>query len=72
MLDKIILSRDRHSATVHFDTHSFGLYSDEDVVTLVTELILNPYEKSLEIERVILEDTIETDLQLCLFTRDVA
>lgn len=42
MLDKIVISQDRRTATVHFDTHSVNLSSDQDVAALVTELFVEP------------------------------
>lgn len=42
MIDKIILSKDRRSAVVHFDTHSITLSSDKDIVALLFEMIIEP------------------------------
>lgn len=72
MLDKIILSEDRHSAIVHFDTHSFRFQSDQDVMTLVDEFILEPMRKHEERCRVANEDTVEIDLQLSFPTTEAA
>ena len=30
MIDRIIISKDKKTATVHFDTHSVNLSSDQD------------------------------------------
>ncbi len=68
MLDKIILSQDRRSATIHFDTHSFSFYhSEQEVMMIVCEMILEPMNSLREKELIALEDTIEIDLQLSLF-----
>lgn len=42
MLDKIVLSKDRKSAVVHFDTHSVRFHSDEDVMAMIYEIIIEP------------------------------
>lgn len=77
MLDKIVLSADRKSARVYFDTHSVGFHSDQDVMTLINEIIFEPSirleEKAREREaRFIasLEETVEIELQLSF--KDVA
>lgn len=48
MLDKIVLSKDRKNATVHFDTHSVHFSSDEDVMVLIYEIIIEPSIKNRE------------------------
>lgn len=48
MLDKIVLSKDRKSAVVHFDTHSVMFHSDEDVMILIYEIIIEPSIKNAE------------------------
>lgn len=91
MLDKIVLSADRKSARVYFATditteedcgpeyayHSVGFHSDEDVMTLIYEIVFLPSirleEKAKEREArflASLEDTVEIDLQLVF--KDVA
>ena len=77
MLDKIILSKDRKSARVYFDTHSVGFHSDKDVMDLIWQTIFEPSirleEKAKEREArflASLEDTVEIDLQLSF--KDVA
>lgn len=50
-IDSIVLSKDRKTATVHFDTHSVNLRHDTDVVPLLTDMFLEPYaqyKRSLE------------------------
>lgn len=42
MLDKIVISQDRKSARVYFDTHSVGFHSDEDVIDLINMIIFEP------------------------------
>lgn len=77
MLDKIVLSKDRKSARVYFDTHSVGFYSDQDVMDLIWEIIFKPSLRLQEIAKekearilASLEDTVEIDLQLSF--KDVA
>lgn len=77
MLDKIVLAKDRKSAVVHFDTHSVLLHSDEDVMMLIYELIIQP---SLNVSSswtekqrrylISLEDTVEIDISI--LSEDVA
>jgi hypothetical protein len=69
MLDKIVLSKDRKSAVVHFDTHSVHFHSDCDVMVLIYEIIIEPSLQNVaywaEMERRhinSLEDTVEIDL----------
>ncbi len=69
MLDKIVLSKDRKRAIVHFDTHSVRFTSDEDVMVLIYEIIIEPSIKNAEywaeMDRrlaISLEDTVEIDL----------
>jgi len=64
MLDKIILSTDRHSAVVHFDTHSVNFSSDGDVYQLVFEIILEPSIRLEQRHRSAEEDTQVLDIQL--------
>lgn len=80
MLDKIVISKDRKEARVHFDTHSVGFYhSDGQVLQLVWEIVFEPsirleayhLRKQEEYERS-LEKTQEIDLQLNFFTKDAA
>lgn len=43
MLDKIVISKDKKSARIFFDTHSIGVYqSDGEVVALLCEIIFEP------------------------------
>lgn len=78
MLDKIVLSADRKSARVYFDTHSVGFYhSDGKVVELIWEIVFEPsirleaYHKEKEARYLAsLEDTQVIDLQLSF--KDVA
>lgn len=70
MLDKIVLSKDRKSAVVHFDTHSVLVHSDEDVMVLIWEIIIEPslqvtaYWKEHERRVLIsLEDTQVLDIE---------
>lgn len=44
MLDKIVLSRDRKRALIVFDTHCVYFSSDEDVMSLVLEILIEPSE----------------------------
>lgn len=71
MLDRIVLSIDRKSARVYFNTHSVEFYSNEDVMTIINEIIFKPSirleEKAKELEArflASLEETVEIDLQL--------
>lgn len=70
MLEKIILSQDRKSARVYFETHSVGFYhSDGLVMELINEIVIQPSLKLEERYRIAEEITvvIEVDLQLSLF-----
>ena len=63
MLDKIVVSQDRKSATVITDEKTYTLYhSDGQVVALVNEFVLEPMARSARMD----EDTqiIEIDNQL--------
>lgn len=42
MLDKIVLSQDRKVALIVFDTHVVCFSSDEDVMSLVLEILIEP------------------------------
>lgn len=71
MLDKIVLSKDRKNAVVHFDTHSVRFSSDEDVMVLIYEIVIEPSLKNKEywdeMDRrylLSLEDTVKIDMQL--------
>ena len=71
MLDKIVLSKDRKSAIIVYDTRSITISSDEDVLTLVTEIILEPTQVLIDKEQAVndrflssLEVTEVTDIQL--------
>ena len=57
MLDKIVLSKDRKHALVVFDTHSVSFSSDEDVVCLVLEIIIEPTVRYEELMARCNEDT---------------
>lgn len=72
MLDKIVISRDRHSACIHFDTHSVTVHSDEDVTELIDEIIFAPSRRLEERYRLANEDTTEIDLQLSFNMGDAA
>lgn len=51
MLDKIVISRDKKSAIVHFETHKVTLSSDQDVTSIVYEMFIEPeikFQRSLE------------------------
>lgn len=74
MIDKIVLSTDRRTATVIFDSHTVSFYSDVDVLALVNEIVHEPSRRLIllieERERRIqsgMEDTCKLDLQLSLF-----
>jgi hypothetical protein len=65
MIDKIILSTDRKSATIHYDTHSVGLYHSEAKVLDLLAVILNPanttvstWDEYTEIIKSSQEDTV--------------
>lgn len=65
MLDKIVISKDRTTATVHFDTHSVNLSHDKDVTGLVHELFVAPAERiarSLEDTAIITLPSLEEDV----------
>lgn len=42
MLNGIMISQDKRSAVVHFDTHSVNLSHDQDVTVLVQEFFIEP------------------------------
>lgn len=44
---KIVVSKDKKRATIHFDTHSVNLSSDQDVTELIHELYIEPELKFL-------------------------
>ena len=74
MLDKIIVSVDRKTALIVFDTHSVTFtHSEGKVIELVNEILLEPSIKLDDRYRSAEEITlvIELDLQLSLF-KDVA
>lgn len=61
MLDKIVLSEDRKSATVHYDTHSFHFYhSGGKVMDLVTEIVF--WDRP--ISEIVCEKTEKIEIQL--------
>lgn len=74
MLDKIIVSSDRKTGRVYYQTHSVGFYHSEGkVLELIQEIVIQPilflerrYECAEEITEVIVQDA-----QLSLF-KDVA
>lgn len=64
MLDKIVISKDRHHARIYFETHSVGVHSDEDVTELIDEIIFAPARRLEERHRIANEETVEIELQL--------
>lgn len=69
MLDKIVLSSDRKTATVITDDKTFTLYHSEGkVIDLVNELIIEPIERRERAE----ETTEVIEIQLTLNLEDVA
>lgn len=71
MLDKIVISKDRKNAVVHFDTHSVHFSSDEDVMVLIYDIIIEPSLRNKEYwdemdRRFIesLEKTVEINLNI--------
>ena len=51
MLDKIVISKDKKSAIVHFESHKVILSSDQDVTSIVHEMFIEPetrFQRSLE------------------------
>lgn len=78
MLDKIIVSADRKSARVYFDTHSIGFYHSSGlVIELIYEIVIEPsvkleahWKEKEEKFLASLEKTQEIDLQLSF--KDVA
>lgn len=68
MLDKIIISSDRKTATIHFTSHTVAYYhSDAKVVDLLNEALLAPILNIEERIRIADEKTVELSLQLSLF-----
>lgn len=53
MILGIVVNMARTQATVHFDTHSVNVHSDQDVTKLVNELFIEPTAKLIRSE----EDT---------------
>jgi hypothetical protein len=64
MLDKIVLSSDKHHARVYFDTHSIGVHSDGNVMELIEEIILEPSRRLEERYRIAEEITQEINLHV--------
>lgn len=69
MIDKIVLSNDRKSLMICYDTHNVGLYSDVDVMALLWEVVFVPnikleYKAKQQKLRLVsaLEKTAEIDL----------
>lgn len=69
MIDKIVLSSDRKSLMICFDTHNVGFYSDVDVLALMWEIVFLPsirLEHRAEQKKLLLarslEDTAEIDV----------
>ena len=78
MLYRIVLSRDKKEGRVYFDTHSVGFYHSEGkVMELIYEIVIEPsikleqyYIEKEQRRLAALEDTVEINLQLLLFTDD--
>lgn len=66
MLDKIVISKDRHSARIYFETHSVGVHSDGDVTELIEEIVFAPSRRLEEKHRLAEETTaiIDMDCQM--------
>jgi len=76
---KVILSQDRKSARVYFETHSVTFHSDVDVVILLDEILFAPSRRLLEKAKeretrlmAALEDTQEIEIDPQLSFKDVA
>ena len=70
MLYKIVISSDRKKAVVHYSSHSVMFHSDEDVMVLIWEIIIEPsiqnekYWKEQELRFLAsLDDTVEIDIR---------